>query len=200
MRITIATKNTGKVKEILFFFRHLGPVEWLSLADLKDFKEIEETGNTFFENAVIKAKAAAEALDSYSLADDSGLCVDHLGGRPGVRSSRYSGQDATDAKNRQKLLGELEGVDEKKRSAAFICSMVLADPEGKIIHSSKGICRGIIGFEEVGDKGFGYDSIFIPEGHFRTMAQLSEEEKNSISHRGKALENMKDYIDGLLKQ
>lgn len=194
MEIIIATKNRGKVKEILFFFRDLATIHWSSLADISPFPDIEETGNTFYENAVIKARTVSEIKRCHCLADDSGLEVDHLGGRPGVMSSRYSGKDATDEKNRRLLLDELDGIGPAGRSARFICSMVLSEPKGRILHTSTGICEGRIGFKELGDGGFGYDSIFIPQGYEKTMAQLTQSEKNSISHRGKALEDMKKYI------
>jgi XTP/dITP diphosphohydrolase len=194
LEIIIASKNRGKIKEILFFFKDNRSIKWSSLADFTDIPEIEETGDTFYENASIKASTVSVLKKKYCLADDSGLSVDHLDGRPGVFSSRYSGENADDAKNREKLLKELEGVGEGKRSARFICSMVISDPSGDIVQTSTGICEGSIGFKEAGNMGFGYDSIFIPSGYDRTMAQLTEAEKNSISHRGEALKGMKDHI------
>jgi len=197
LEIIIASKNRGKIKEILFFFKDNKSIKWGSLADFVDIPDIEETGDTFYENASLKASTVSLLKKTYCLADDSGLCVDFLDGRPGVYSSRYSGKDADDAKNREKLLQELSGIETSQRSARFVCSMVLSDPSGKIVHTSTGRCEGIIGFKEEGSMGFGYDSIFIPSGYGITMAQLTESEKNSISHRGKALEDMKEYIGRL---
>ena len=200
MEIIIATKNEGKVKEIKHFLKNLNIV-FKSLNDFIEVPEIVEDGISFEENAIIKAKKIANFLNKPVIADDSGLEVDYLNGKPGIYSSRYSGKNATDKSNRQKLLEELKELkDPLKRSARFVCSLVLWDPEKGLVFSTAGVCEGVIGFEEKGKNGFGYDSIFIPFGYKKTMAQLSKDEKNKISHRGKALSNLFDFfMSGYLK-
>ena len=194
MEIVIATKNKGKVKEIIHFFKNTD-IYFKSLNDFPDIPEIMENGSTFEENAVIKAETTAEILKKPVIADDSGLQVDFLNGRPGVYSARYSGVNATDGSNRLKLLKELEDAKTTdKRSARFVCSLVLWDSRKGLVFKTSGICEGTIGFEEKGEGGFGYDSIFIPEGFEKTMAQLTNDEKNSISHRGKAMANLHDFL------
>ncbi|MDD3521172.1 MAG: XTP/dITP diphosphatase [Actinomycetota bacterium] len=201
MEIVIATKNKGKVKEINHFFKNID-INFKSLNDYPQIPEIIENGNTFEENAIIKAKTTSEILNKPVIADDSGLQVDYLNGRPGIYSSRYSGIGATDKSNRLKLLGELESVKEPlKRTARFVCSMVLWESKKGLVFKTYGICEGTIGFKEKGEGGFGYDSIFIPSGFKKTMAQLTDDEKNSISHRGKALLNLHDFfITGYIKK
>jgi XTP/dITP diphosphohydrolase len=195
MDIVIASKNKGKVKEIKAFFKDVLDINWLTFEDFSSFPDIKESGSSFLENAKLKAKAVSEYTCIHTLADDSGLIVDTLGGRPGVRSSRYAGTGATDKDNRVKLLNELNGIcDEKKRTARFVCSMILWDPKKGSVFKSSGICEGHIGVVEKGAYGFGYDSIFIPAGFKRTMAQLSQSEKNKISHRGKALIGIKKFL------
>ena len=195
MDIVIASKNKGKVKEIKAFFKDVLDINWLTFEDFSSFPDIKESGSSFLENAKLKAKAISEYTCILTLADDSGLIVDALGGRPGVRSSRYAGAGATDKDNRVKLLNELNGIyDEKKRIARFVCSMILWNPKKGFVFKSSGICEGCIGVVEKGAYGFGYDSIFIPAGFKRTMAQLSQGEKNKISHRGKALMGIKKFL------
>lgn len=194
MEIAIATKNKGKIKEINYFFRE-STIRWLIYEDFGDFPSIEENGNSFFENARIKAEGVSAYTGKITLADDSGLEVDCLGGRPGIFSSRYAGDNATDRQNREKLLEELkEFSSPEKRSARFVCSMVLWDPLKGLAAKTEGICKGYITFVEKGSGGFGYDCIFIPEGYRKTMAELSEEEKNSISHRGRALMALREKL------
>jgi len=195
MDIVIASKNKGKIKEIKAFFEDVLDINWLTFKDFSSFPDIKESGSSFLENAKLKAKAVSEYTCILTLADDSGLIVDALDGRPGVRSSRYAGTGATDKDNRVKLLNELNGIcEEKKRTARFACSMILCDPKKGFVFKSSGICEGRIGVVEKGAYGFGYDSIFIPAGFKRTMAQLSQSEKNKISHRGKALMGIKKFL------
>lgn len=192
--LVIATKNKGKVREINHFLKDLS-IKLFSLNDFDDLPDIIEDGKNFQENSIKKAEITAKALKKLSLADDSGLEVDFLGGSPGVYSSRYSGENATDASNRMKLLSELAEVkDISNRSARFVCHLVLWDPNKELLFETDGICEGKIGFEETGHGGFGYDCIFIPDGYNVTMAELSEDEKNKISHRGKALKNFSDFL------
>ncbi len=194
MEIVIATKNKGKIGEIRDHKACSG-INWLTFEDFGDFPEVEETGSSFLDNAIIKAKAISGFTGKAALADDSGLIVDALGGRPGVYSSRYAGPGATDKENRDKLLEEIKDVTElSRRSARFVCSMVLWDPDKGLVFKTEGICEGKIGFEEKGSGGFGYDCIFTPEGYKKTMAELDSKEKNTISHRGKALLDFCDFI------
>jgi XTP/dITP diphosphohydrolase len=192
--LVIATKNKGKIREINRFLKDLN-INLLSLNDFNDLPEIIEDGKNFKENSIKKAEITANALKKLSLADDSGLEVDFLGGRPGVYSSRYSGKNATDKSNRTKMLSELAEIkDISKRTARFVCHLVLLDPRKGLLFETDGICEGKISFKETGSGGFGYDCIFIPEGFDVTMAELSEDEKNKISHRGKALKNFADFL------
>jgi XTP/dITP diphosphohydrolase len=193
MKIVIATKNKGKIKEIKSFFTNLAEVEFLTFENFENFPDIDEGGINFVENAKLKAKSISEFTNTVTLADDSGLVVDALYGEPGVKSSRYAGENATDEENRQKLLGELGNCNSlKDRTARFVCEMILWDPGKGLLKTSSGVCEGCIGFTEKGSGGFGYDSIFIPSDYDnKTMAELSQNEKNVISHRGKALKNLK---------
>ena len=195
MQIAIASKNKGKIREIKSFKNDLLKVQWLTFQDFKEFLDIRETGDSFLENAKIKAGELSNRIKKMTLADDSGLIVDALGGDPGVRSSRYAGEDATDKQNRDKLIRELENIEKiSDRSARFICSMVLWDPDKGPVFEASGACEGFIGFEEKGSGGFGYDPLFIPSGREKTMAQIGQKEKNRISHRGKALEALYEFI------
>jgi XTP/dITP diphosphohydrolase len=198
LQIVIASKNTGKIKEIKSFYYDLLKVEWLTFRDFKKFPDVKEKSKDFLENARLKARSISLYTDKITLADDSGLEVDFLKGEPGVKSSRYSGADATDKQNRDKLLKEMENARKiSDRTARFVCSMVLWDPEKGSIFETRGICEGFIGFNEKGMGGFGYDCIFIPSGYNRTMAQLTQNKKNSISHRGKALGTLYKFIVNL---
>ncbi len=198
MQIVIASKNTGKILEIKSFFSSLQKVKWLTFKDFNSFPDIKEKEESFAENARLKAFSISLYTNKTTLGDDSGLEVDFLGGKPGVKSSRYAGVDATDKENRDKLLGEMKNArDLSERTARFICSMVLWDPVKGSIFEEKGICEGSIGFEEKGTGGFGYDCIFIPSGYDKTMAQLTQDEKNKISHRGKALKAVYGFIVNL---
>jgi len=201
MEIVIASKNKGKIKEIMHFFsnslmpQNIQKIKWLSFEDFEGFPDVDEGSESFIENAKLKALQIAEFTGKTALADDSGLEVDALSGNPGVTSSRYADPDATDEKNRKKLLAELREISLiKKRTARFKCVMVLCSPGNNFINISQGVCEGKIGFEEKGENGFGYDSLFIPEGFNKTMAELSNSEKNSISHRGKALEELAKFL------
>ncbi len=195
MEIVIASKNNGKIEEIKTYRDSANGIKWLTYKDFEGFPDVEETGDSFLDNAIIKARALAEHTGKPALADDSGLIVDAIDGKPGVRSSRYAGPDATDKKNRVKLLNALENIkDKSKRTARFICSMILWDPDDGLIFKTDGVCEGMIGFKEKGNRGFGYDCIFIPSGYDRTMAQLGNSEKNRISHRGIALAYFYDFI------
>lgn len=188
----MATKNKGKVSEIGKILEGTG-VELLSLADFPDIVMPEETGATFEENAIIKASAIASATGLAALADDSGLEVDALGGRPGVYSARYAGVGATDEENYRKLLGELKGLSDGERTARFRCAVAFVAPDGvkAVFH---GTLEGSISQGARGTGGFGYDPVFYIQSEGRTSAELSPDEKNRISHRAKALAGFKAYI------
>lgn len=199
VKIVFASANEHKVGEINAItsaFAALGD-DVKNIANVKFVLPQEgfdpvENGETFIENAKIKAVAAAlieKGGRKIFLADDSGLCVDALNGEPGLKSARYA---PTNDERIKKVLKNLEGND--ARCAHFICAMVLCDEAGQILHTTEGICRGKIALKPQGEGGFGYDPIFIPEGYDCTIAQLSDEEKNEISHRGKALREMLDWL------
>ena len=195
MKILLATRNKNKRNEIMNRFSSVKGIEYLSLSDFKDIPEIEETGITFIENALIKAVAVSRLTGMISLADDSGLVVDSLDGRPGIYSARYAGEAATDMDRNMKLLDEMKGIE--SRSARFICAIAIATPEGKTF-TVEGKCEGKITEELKGNGGFGYDPIFfIPEKSV-TMAELSLDEKNRISHRAKALAEAEKIIRRLV--
>ncbi len=197
MKIFIATKNEKKLREIKRILDPLG-FETISEKDLKNpLEEVEETGKTFEENALLKAKSGLKATGLTTVADDSGLCVDYLGGKPGIYSARYSGVHGDDKANIEKLLKELENVKKEDRTAHFSCAVVCLFPDGRKI-SVTGTSEGYIDFSPHGNGGFGYDPIFISEkGCF---AELSDEQKDSVSHRGRALrkfeEKIKEMING----
>jgi len=198
LQIVIASKNKGKIREIKSFFSSLQKVQWLTFEDFEKFPDIKEEGKSFAENARLKARGISLYTNKITLGDDSGLEVDFLGGRPGVKSSRYAGTDATDKENRDKLLGEMKNIRGfPERAARFICSTMLWDPGKGSIFEARGICEGFIGSKEIGTGGFGYDCIFIPSGYKKTMAQLTQDEKNKISHRGKALKAVYGFIVNL---
>lgn len=195
--VIIATNNAHKVEEIETALDFEG-WRFLSLKQAGIASNPEETGTTFVENARIKACAAYEASqDCAVLADDSGLIVDALDGAPGVYSSRYAGVDGDDAANNAKLLRELEGVADDNRTAHFVSVLVFIDVDGKET-VAEGFVEGRIGHQERGSEGFGYDPLFLPEvcTDGKTMAELTQDQKNSISHRGNALRALKEKIEG----
>jgi XTP/dITP diphosphohydrolase len=190
-RIVLATRNGHKVRELQTILADL--IEELDLEivgmgefpDVADVAEVVETGVTFQENATLKAVAAAKATGLPALADDSGLAVEVLGGAPGVFSGRWAGTHGQDRANLELLLGQLHDVPDEKRAAAFVCAAVLALPEGTVV-VREGRMSGTLAREPRGDNGFGYDPILVVDGGARTSAELTFEEKNAISHRGKA--------------
>lgn len=186
MRILLATQNQGKVKELQNLLADT-PIEVLSLRDIPDWEEVEETGSTFAENAKIKALAAAQQTGFIALADDSGLEVDALGGAPGVYSARYAGEPKDDEHNNDKLLQALETVPEEKRTARFRCALVIATPEGQTF-LTEGTVEGRILRGRRGQEGFGYDPLFFIPDFGRTMAELTLVQKNKISHRSQAFQ------------
>lgn len=191
--ILIASRNKGKIEEFKKLFQKFNiPVE--SLYDLReDVPEVEETGTTFKENARLKAEQIAALLNRPVIADDSGLVIDALNGEPGVYSARYAGEKATDDENNEKVLNRLKQTPIDNRRARFVAVLALAIPNEETIFT-EGICEGRIAFSPSGLNGFGYDPIFIPEGYDITFAELSNEEKNEISHRSDALKKLEDVI------
>jgi XTP/dITP diphosphohydrolase len=186
MKILLASRNKGKIREIkVLLSEYIGEIEVLSLDDVGYNEEIEENGTSFEENARIKASVGAK-LGYICISDDSGLSVDALGGAPGVYSARYSEPNATDEKNNQKLLFELEGVPFEKRTARYVCAISCIFPDGREI-MVKDSCEGRILTEYRGDGGFGYDPLFYVDKYKKTFAELSLDEKNVESHRGKAM-------------
>lgn len=194
--LVIATRNSGKVSDFKDLFS--GSFQVKSLIDFPEVPEIIEDGNTFKENAAKKAETLSAYLNRPVLADDSGLIVDALDGRPGVFSARYAGPDKSDQDNIDKVLQEMADLAVEDRTARFYCVIALAKP-GKETVYAEGSCEGIITREESGTNGFGYDPIFFVPSHNKTMAQLSSREKNEISHRANALRNFKkQFVGGLL--
>jgi XTP/dITP diphosphohydrolase len=184
-RVVIATRNEAKRRELARYLSKLG-VTITSLAAMKGVPQVVEDGRTFKANARKKALTVSRITDAVVLADDSGLSVDALGGRPGVWSARYAGEDADDLANNKKLLGELDGMPAPKRGAAFICAIAIAH-HGKIIADIEAQCRGKIAFKAAGRHGFGYDPLFIVRPYGRTFGQLGLRVKDRMSHRAKAL-------------
>ncbi|HEY9870622.1 MAG TPA: RdgB/HAM1 family non-canonical purine NTP pyrophosphatase [Candidatus Obscuribacterales bacterium] len=190
MRIVLATRNPGKLAELTEMG---GQVPWLELVLAPEGFAPDETGKTFFENASIKARAAAKLTGLPALADDSGLVVEALDGKPGIQSARWC--EGSDADRRAKLLSALEGVAEERRLAAFMCVMVLCDRSGNVLHSVIRAWPGRIGLTERGANGFGYDPIFYLLDRDITAAELSRQEKNRLSHRGQAWRAMLSFLD-----
>lgn len=191
--LVLATNNRDKVRELAHSLVGL-PLRVRALKDLGDWPEVEETGQTLAENALLKARAGLERTGLACLADDTGLEVDALGGEPGVRSSRYAGEDVTYAQNVDKLLRELQGVPAEARTARFRCVIALVDPDGRE-RLVEGVAEGRILSERQGSGGFGYDPVFwVPETG-RTFAEMTLEEKQACSHRGKALEAARRVLE-----
>lgn len=199
MKIVIATRNKGKAHEIKKKLADLD-LEMLTLDDFLDISSPHEDGKSFRENALKKARFIAEETNIPTLADDSGLEVDALNGKPGIFSARYAGESATDDENNKKLLKELNGVPLAKRGASYKCVIVLFFPkdEEKII--VEGSCNGLIALEPKGKGGFGYDPLFFVPEYGKTMAELPTEIKNRISHRGKALSKLRKKLMVILEQ
>lgn len=198
MILILATSNAGKVRELSEIMRKAKlDITVRGLMDYPGYQVPEENGDSFGENARIKAVAAAEALGEVALADDSGLCVDALGGAPGVYSARFAGQGHDDDANIKKLLERMKDVPDGQRQARFVCSLCLAFPNGDFF-VAEGDCVGTIARERRGKNGFGYDPVFLlPDG--RMMAELSGTEKNLISHRGAAYQLVMPQLRALVK-
>jgi XTP/dITP diphosphohydrolase len=190
-RLVIASRNPGKVREILAICEDW-PVEWIT-HEQANWPEVEETGASYLENALLKARAVAEATGEAALADDSGIEVDALGGAPGPRSARYAGDGATDDQNLRALLRAVAGVPGPGRTARYRAVAAVVFPDGAEVWA-EGVCEGNLRAKPRGAGGFGYDPIFEPAGWDRTMAELTPEEKDGISHRGRALRELRDHL------
>lgn len=196
MKFVLATHNPGKLREMSDILSHLG-VEVVSPADLGLTVEVEETGTTFAENAMLKAKAICAASGLPAIADDSGLCVDALNGGPGVYSARYGGEGLDDRGRYTLLLNSMRG--QTTRAAHFACAIACAFPDGKTL-TAEGRCDGAIAFAPLGEGGFGYDPVFLVPEKGKTFGQLTAEEKSAISHRGKALRDFSAKLKTYLKK
>ncbi|WP_080844527.1 XTP/dITP diphosphatase [Cytobacillus gottheilii] len=190
--VIIATKNAGKAKEFKRMFLPLG-YEVKTLLDYPEFEDIEETGSTFEENAILKAEAVSKALNKIVIADDSGLMIDALDGRPGIYSARYAGETKNDNANMDKVLEELKDVPQAERTSRFYCALAVAVP-GKETETVAGTCEGSILTEKRGSFGFGYDPIFFCNAKGKAMAELEPDEKSEISHRANALRKLEDML------
>ena len=186
MRLLIATMNQGKLREYQRLLADVPSLELETMASLDAPVGVVEDRDTFEGNAIKKATEIAAAAGVSCLADDSGLEVDALEGRPGVYSARYSGPGATDERNNEKLLEELRDLPDTSRSARFRCAIAIVDAEGRVLAVTDGTCEGRIARNPAGSHGFGYDPLFIPDGYQETMAELGPDTKNAISHRAKA--------------
>lgn len=192
IEIVLASSNAHKVEEI----NAIANMHGINFIKVQDGFDPVEDGKTFEENSFIKAQEASLLMNRYALADDAGLCVDALDGAPGIYSARYA---PTQQEKISKLLNAIENKTLENRNAHFVCAMTLTTPDGKIAYKTKGICNGKIAFEPYGNGGFGYDPIFIVDGLNRTMAEFTLEEKNTLSHRAKALLPMINWITENLK-
>ena len=197
--LVVATHNQGKVREFRELLREL-PYELLSISDFPEIMPVLETGATFVENAKLKASEYARQTGFRTLADDSGLEIDALGGKPGIDSARYMGDQASHVERMEALLEDLRQTRSANRSARFVSAIAIAEIDGTIKNLSMGICEGAIAPEPRGEGGFGYDPIFIPDGFHLTFAELSDEIKNKISHRARALQRATIYLRALTRR
>jgi XTP/dITP diphosphohydrolase len=197
--LMLASRNRKKTLELADLLRPLG-IRVISAADVPGVPEVDETGTTFAENAALKAREVARATQLWTLADDSGLIVDALGGQPGVISARYAGPGCTDEDNNARLLNELRDVPPERRGAQFVCHLAVADPAGEIRLEIGACCRGRIVAEHRGGQGFGYDPLFwIPEYH-RTFGELGLSVKRAVSHRARAMQRLLPRLVALLSE
>lgn len=198
-KLLLATRNKGKIEEFRRILEDIaaGQIELVGLDQFPNLHDVDETGATFEENALLKAREMCEASGIPAIADDSGLCVDYLNGDPGIFSARWAGSHGDDRANTAKVLASLADVPDEKRGAHFICVAALALPDGRT-HVEEGKFEGWILREPIGDQGFGYDPIFRPDGYAISSAQMSAEEKDAISHRGKSLRAIAPHVITLL--
>lgn len=192
-KLLVATSNQGKLAELTDLLAGL-PVELQSLSEIERFDEVEETGATFVENVRLKASGYAAQTGLPVIADDSGLEVASLDGRPGVLSARYGGVHTSFDEKMTKLLGEIDKTGDTRRKARFVCAMAIADTAGNILYTTRGVCAGKIAAAPRGDLGFGYDPLFIPDGFELTFGELSRAVKQKISHRARAFEQIIPFL------
>ena len=199
-RLVLATRNKGKLVEFRRILDSLAPgeINLVGVDEFPDLVDVEETGSTCEENALLKARYTAKETGLPAISDDSGLCVDFLNGDPGIYSARWAGDHGNDQKNLEKLLGELRGVRDEKRTAHFTCVAALAMPDGRS-HVEEGLFHGHILHAPIGQEGFGYDPIFQPLGMSISSAQMSPQEKDAVSHRGKALRLIAPHVIQMLR-
>jgi len=192
--LAVASRNAHKLREIARICASW-PATWVTVeTDPRGFPEVEETGDTYLENALLKARAVAAALDLPALADDSGIEVDALGGAPGPRSARFAGETATDEQNLKQLVRSLAGIPGSGRTARYRCIAAIAWPDGREVHA-EATSDGSLIAKPRGTRGFGYDPVFVPAGWDRTMAELTDEEKDRVSHRGRALRALAELLE-----
>ncbi|HEX3907807.1 MAG TPA: RdgB/HAM1 family non-canonical purine NTP pyrophosphatase [Mycobacteriales bacterium] len=194
-RVVVATRNPGKVAELRRIFAPYG-LDLVGLEEFPDAPDVAETGATFAENALLKARAAAETTGLLAVADDSGLAVDALNDMPGILSARWSGRHGDDEANLSLVLAQLADIPDERRGARFVCAAAAATPAGRELVVEAELVGSLIR-EPRGENGFGYDPVFVPEGSDRTTAELSAEDKDAISHRGKAFRALAPLLDGL---
>jgi XTP/dITP diphosphohydrolase len=197
-RLVLGTRNEKKRRELESLLA-IESLELVTLAPFPHAPEIDETGTTFLENATLKASILARSLGEWVMGEDSGLCVDALGGSPGVYSARYAGVPCDDQKNNDRLLQELEGVNDDRRHAHYVCVSVIASPSGAAVATSEGVCRGMIAWQRHGSGGFGYDPLFIWPGEGKTFGELPAEFKQRVSHRAEAIRQLRPKIIRLLE-
>jgi XTP/dITP diphosphohydrolase len=194
MNIVLATRNRKKIEEIKKIFSTMKmPILLYTLDDFPGYQGVKEDGKTFKENAIKKASHVSKYTGMVAIADDSGLEVDALDGAPGILSARYAGESADDRANIDRLLKEMKNIPSDKRGARFTCCIAIAFPDGEI-KTFNGYIKGRIGMEPRGENGFGYDPIFYPEDYNKTFAEMSDTEKNAISHRARALRALQEYL------
>ena len=195
MKIFLATKNIGKINEFKKLVENKN-MEVLSILDSEDIPEVEENGNTFEENSQKKAVEIAKYLNMVTISDDSGLCVDYLDGAPGIYSARYSGEDATDEKNIDKLLIDMKQAEDRK--AKFVSVVSVGKPNGEV-YSFRGEATGKILSERIGSNGFGYDPVFLSDDLGKSFGEANSDEKKSVSHRARAFEKLMSEFDKIIK-
>jgi len=203
MKLLVATRNQGKVRELQRLFASLEGIELIGMSAFEHVPDVIEDADTFEGNAAKKALEVARATGLPTLADDSGLVVDALGGAPGIYSARYAGSHGDDEANNDKLIGALEDVEDAKRTGRFVCALAFADPDGPLgerVHVLHGAIEGHLLRERRGEGGFGYDPLFLPIGETRTTAEMPAEEKNAISHRAEASRKMHDFLGRYLPE
>lgn len=196
-RLVLGTRNDKKRRELEELLS-LPSLELITLASYPDAPEIEETGKTFLENASLKAVTLAKTLGVWVLGEDSGLCVDALAGRPGIYSARFAGEPSNDERNNDKLLNDLSGIPDEKRTAHYVCTAALSDPTGKIRGTAEGRCHGVITWERLGNGGFGYDPLFLISSEGKTFGELPAAFKQSISHRAEAMKKLRPQLMRLI--